>query len=97
MYALISDWLEVEYREITDEIKEYTDEEDYIQPGFEWDNEFRFLSDFVRAHNNPWGNIDAPDYIHGYDATNICRPLFIEINNSGDEVRLYEYIREVAV
>ena len=94
MYKEVSDWLEIDYREITEDMKEYTDEEDYWQPGFEWDGEFRFLSDFIRAHNNPWGNIDAPDYIHGYDSTNIFRPLFIEISNSGDAVRLYEHVRE---
>ena len=33
-FELISDWLEIEYKEITDEMKEYTNEEDWIQAGF---------------------------------------------------------------
>ena len=95
MYKLLSeDWLEIEYREITEDMKEYTDEDDYWQPGFELNGEFRFLSDFIRVHNNPWSGIDAPDYIHGYDSTNIFHPLFIEINDCGEAVRVYEHVRE---
>ena len=90
-FERISGWLEVEYREITDEMKEYTGEEDYIQAGFEYEGDFHYLSDFVRCHNNSWGGIDSPDYIHGYDATNIFMPLFVEIADSGDAVRLYKH------
>lgn len=92
-YEKISDWLEIQYREITEDMKEYTDEEDYWQPGFEFEGGFHYLSDFVRVHNNSWANIDAPDYIHGYDSTNYYNPLHIEISNSGDAVRLYERTR----
>ena len=90
-FELISDWLEIEYKEITDEMKEYTNEEDWIQAGFYYKGEFHWLSDFVRAHNNPWSGINVPDYIHGYDATNIFMPLFVEISDCGDAVRLYNH------
>lgn len=93
MYERISDWLEVQYREITEDMKEYTDEEDYWQPGFEFEGGFYYLSDFVRAHNNPWGNITAPDYIHGYDGTDWFNPMFIEIDDGGEAVRLYTRTR----
>lgn len=95
-FEKISDWLEIKYKEITDEMKEYyTNEEDWIQGGFECEGDFYWLSDFVRCHNNPWGNIDCPEYIHGYDATNIFRPLFVEISDSGDTVRLYKHVNQI--
>lgn len=93
-FKLISDWLEIEYREITEDMKAYTKEEDYWQPGFEYEGNFNYLSDFIRCHNNPWSGIDCPDYIHGYDSTDIYRPLFVEISDSGDAVRLYKHILE---
>lgn len=91
-FVKISDWLEIKYKEITDEMKEYTNEDNWIQGGFEYNGDFYWLSNFVRAHNNPWGEIDCPGFIHGYDATNIFRPLFVEISDSGDAVRLYKHI-----
>ena len=36
-FEKISDWLEIKYKEITDEMKEYTSEEDWIQGGFEYE------------------------------------------------------------
>ena len=92
-FERISGWLEIEYKEITEDMKEYADEEDYIQACFEYEGGVHYLSDFVRCHNNPWGGIDSPDYIHGYDSTNIYNPLFVEISDSGEAVRLYEYTR----
>lgn len=92
-FERISGWLEIVYREITDEMKEYTSEEDWYQAGFEYEGGFHWLSDFIRCHNNSWSGIDAPNYIHGYDSTNIYNPLFVEINDSGEAVRLYEYVK----
>lgn len=91
-YERISDWLEIQYREITEDMKEYTDEENYWQPGFEWDGEFRFLSDFIRTHNNAWSGIKTPAYIHGYDGTEYFHPLYIEIDEGGESVRLYKSV-----
>lgn len=93
-YKRISDWLEIEYREATEEMKEYLDEEEYFQPGFEWDDIFYYLDDFVRTHSNPWSNMHTPTYIHGYDSTDWCNPLFIELADSGDAVRLYERVTD---
>jgi len=90
-FEAVSGWLEIQYREITEEMREYMDDEESIQPGFEFEGGFHYLSDFVRTHNNPWGGLDVPDYIHGYDATNIYNPLFIEIDNGGEAVRVYEH------
>lgn len=86
-YKLVSEeWLEVEY-------KECGVSED-LEPYFTYDGIDYFLSDFVRTHNNPWGNMDTPDYIHAYDCTNYFNPYFIEIADSGDCVRLYERVTE---
>lgn len=91
-YELITDWLPVEYKEITGDMKEYTDEEDYIQPCFTYEDETYWLSDFIRCHNNSWSGMeDAPDYIHGYHQSMYWKPLFIEVDDVGETVRLYRY------
>ncbi len=51
-----------------------------------------YLHNFVRCRNNSWGSdmSDVPEHIHGYDATGYYNPLFIEIENGGEMVRLWE-------
>lgn len=90
-FEAVSGWLKIQYREITEDMREYMDDKESIQPGFEFEGGFHYLSDFVRTHNNSWGGLDVPDYIHGYDATNIFNPLFIEIDEGGEAVRVYEH------
>ena len=90
-YICLTDWLEIQHKEVDEDMKEYLNSEDYIQPYVEFEGKTYWLNDFVRTHNNPWGNIDCPDYIHGYDSTNIFCPMFIEISNSGDCARLYKH------
>lgn len=88
-----SDWLDVEYEEITDEMKEYTEcEEDWWQPCFEYNGKRYWLSDFIRTHNNPCGGMKTPDYIHGYYSKDYYNPIFIEIHDTGDAVRVYEKV-----
>ena len=95
MFKRISDWLPVDYEEITEDMKEYTSEEDYWQPCFKWKGETLWASDFIRCHNNGWSGMeDAPDYIHGYQKDTYYYPLFIEIDDYGECVRLYEMERE---
>lgn len=86
----MSEWIEVEYREIPEEKKEYTEEINWNQPCFYYNEEYWWLSDFIRCHGNPWGNMDVPDYIHGYDANNYFNPIFIQISDSGDFVKIFK-------
>lgn len=47
----------------------------------------------VRTHNNPWLSEKAfPDYIHGYKADDYFNPLFIEINRTGEAVKVYRQV-----
>lgn len=85
-----SEWIEVEYREITDVMKEYTAKEDWMQPCFYYNEEYHWLSDFMKCHGNPWGDVDVPENIHGYDAKNYWNPIYIEVNDSGDFVKVYK-------
>lgn len=89
MIEPISDWIEVVYHEIPDEMKEYTHEEDWWQPCFDFNEKRYWLSEFTRCHNNPWGNLNVPDYIHGYETMNYFDPLFISINDSSEFVKVY--------
>lgn len=93
-FKRMSDWLPVDYEEITEDMKEYTGEEDYWQPCFKWKDETHWLSDFIRCHHNLWSGMDGvPDYIHGYQGNTYWNPLFIEVDDSGEGVRLYELQR----
>lgn len=83
-YKKESDWIEIEY------VEDEHEEENDFKPSFWFENKRHFLDNFLRTHNNPWGGIsDCPDYIHGYEADNYWNPIFIEIANSGDAVRVY--------
>ena len=91
-FKRMSDWLEIEHEEIADEMKEYTEcEEDWWQPCFEYNGERYWLFNFIRTRNNPFCDIETPEYIHGYNLTSY-NPLFIEIHDSGDAVRVYEKV-----
>ena len=92
-FKRMSDWLDIEHEEITDEMKEYTEcKEDWWQPCFEYNGKRYWLSDFIRTHNNPCGGMKTPDYIHGYYWKDYYNPIFIEIHDSGDAVRVYEKV-----
>lgn len=88
-FKRVSDEIEIEYREITEEMKKWTAESNYWQPGFEYNGKFYCLSNFLKCHGNPWGNMNVPEYIHGYDANNSRDPIFIELI-SDDAVIVYE-------
>lgn len=66
-----------------------SEEGDFV-PAFDWNGETYYLDDFIRCHNNPWGEIDCPDYIHAYDSTNYYNPIFIGVDDSGEYVDIYE-------
>lgn len=85
-YICLTDWLEIQYKEADEGLKEYLEPEDYIQPYVEFESKTYWLTDFIKTHNNPWITDNYPDYIHGYD----IRPIFIEISDSGDCARLYK-------
>ena len=46
------------------------------------------MENFIRCHNNPWGGMNVPDYIHGYESNEYYRPLFIELSNDGGMVKV---------
>lgn len=95
VYELISDWLEIEYRGDENFEMEYRDDDDNIKPGFTFNDKWYWLDRFIRVHNNPVCGINnAPDYIHGYDSLDYWNPLFIELADSGDAVRVYKYKEE---
>lgn len=55
------------------------DGDDFVA-SFLWDDKRYYLCDFIRTHNNPWsGEMDVPDYIHGYESNNYWNPLFVEL------------------
>ena len=85
-----SDWLEVEYRENSDGSQNCPEGEDSLQPCFYYNEAWHYLSDFYRCHDNPWGNVNVPEYIHGYDMKNYWSPIYIQVNDSGDFVKVYE-------
>lgn len=44
----------------------------------------------ICAHHNPWiSETVFPDFIHGYYAEDIFNPLFLQINNTGEAVKIY--------
>ncbi len=44
----------------------------------------------VRTHHNPWIGDVFPDYIHGYYALDYFNPLFVQINGTGEAVKVYK-------
>ena len=71
------------------------EEENDFKPSFWFWNRRYFLENFIRVHNNPWLGTNAydyyPEYIHGLQADEYYRPLFIELVDGRDEyVNVYE-------
>lgn len=91
MFKQVSDWIEIEY--VEDEHEEANDFKASFWYNFKasfWYNNRRyFLENFIRCHNNPWGGMNVPDYIHGYESGEYYRPLFIELSNDGEMVKVY--------
>lgn len=84
MYKMVSDWIEIEH--VEDEHEESND----FKASFWYNNHRYFMEDFLKAHDNAWGSIpDAPEYIHAYESNEYYNPLFIELSESGDAVRVY--------
>ena len=71
---------------------EHDEEKDYA-PSFWWWNRRYYLEDFIRVHNNPWVYDDFPEYIHGMEADEYYKPLFIEIV---DDSTVNVYLSEIA-
>ena len=48
------------------------------------------MNKVIRCHNNPWiGEGNFPEHIHGYYAENIFNPLFVQINKTGEAVKVF--------
>lgn len=83
----LSDWLPIET------IASREDENHHSEPtfGFYFNQMPFYIDDFVRIHDSPWiDDTDYPEYIHGMEMGLIDNPLFIEIDHSGEEVKVYE-------
>ena len=65
------------------------EERDYV-PAFWFNDKKYFLDDFLRTHNNPWIGGEFPEYIHGVEANEYYKPLYIEIIDGGDAVNIYK-------
>ena len=88
-FKLKSDWIEIEH------VPDEHEEKNNFKPSFWYWNRRYFLEDFVRVHNNPWIRCsEFPDYIHGMESDQYVNPLFIEISEAGDAVRVYEEVKK---
>lgn len=74
---LNDDPIEIEY------VEDEHEEENDFKPSFWWNNRRYFLENFLRTHNNPWIADNFPEFIHGMEAEEYYRPVFIEL--IGDE------------
>lgn len=92
-YNRITSWLPVQYRDLDPQDYDYLPEEDRESvPGFFYHKEFHPLCDFVRCHNNGWVTDRFPEHIHGFNSDNIWNPLYIELDECGEAVRLYRHM-----
>ena len=82
--------LNVEPIEIEYVVDEHDSDKDF-KPSFWWNNKRYYLDNFIRTHNNPFGGINCPEYIHGYEAENYYNPLFIELIND-EAVNVYKEV-----
>ena len=58
---------------------EHDDAKDF-EPSFWWNNRRYYVCEFIRCHNNPWmGCSEFPKFIHGMEADEYIRPLFIQL------------------
>lgn len=85
-FKKLSDWIDIEYIEIEKESKAY------MRPVFNYNGQPYHVADFTKIHNNPWFGSDEgfPEFITGVERDTTGKPLFIEIDESGNRVRMYE-------
>ena len=48
-----------------------------------------YLSGFVRCHNNQWIQDVYPYYIHAFNVHEYHNPMFIEVSETKEAVRVY--------
>ena len=85
-FKKLSDWLPIESVSDVDSETEFRDVFYFEQTPY-------YIDDFVRVHNSAWiDDTDYPDYIHGMEIGPIDNPLFIEVDDRGESVRVYKFI-----
>lgn len=77
--------LEYNFTKLNDEpvnIEFTTYENGETVPSFYWADKRYYLSDFIRAHNNPWYTCgeDMPSFIHAV-STDFFNPIFLSIHD----------------
>lgn len=84
-FKQVSDWIKI------DRVDEDVPMSDYMRPVFEFENQIYHICDFTKIHNNPWfgSDKDFPDLITGVERDSNGEPLFIEISDDGEQVRVY--------
>lgn len=60
---------------------------------FYFDGQRKYLSDFIRCHNNPWISDIYPPYIQAIEADNYVNPICL---NFKDDEKILVYMAEVA-
>ena len=87
-YTRVSRWIKIDYTPT-----------EAARPFFRHDNKRYYLDDFLRT-GSPWSGlaseaIKAADgeavNLAGYEAEVYYKPLFVEIDDGGEAVRLYRY------
>lgn len=94
-FNALSDWLP-----LVDVQPDSTLEDSDCDFGFVFNGSKYFLSNFARVHDSAWiDDTNYPDYIHGIEEGQLNDPLFIQLNEARDQVKVYEitFTKEVLV
>ena len=82
-YASDGQWYEVECIDSSD---------DETITGFNYNGQWHDLNNYIKTRSNAWNN--EPEHykngLHARDITSYYKPCYIEIDDSGDAVRVYE-------
>ena len=79
----LSDWIDIEYKE--------SDKRNYMKGSFSYQGKDYRLTDFTKIHYNPWFGSDEgyPQYITAIQRDPEGIPLFIEVNETQTQLRMY--------
>lgn len=84
-YASDGQWYEIEYIVSAD---------DETITGFIYNGEWKDLNNYIKTSNNAWNN--EPEHyaagLHARDITSHYKPDYIELDDNGEAVRVYEEV-----
>lgn len=92
-YRRVSNWLEVKFRNVTSRhtLSDYADREGQLAY-FTYKRRNYAMGQFMRLLNSV--TLEDGSIISGYDCTNWYNPYLIEINSTGEAVRLWEEVTQ---